>query len=89
MRLLPQRNLVLENIFVQNLPDRPMNTDKDGIWIGYKGMGSARIPDKVIDRLREDNKWIPLSQLILDNLPYVLKLCIEESQIVEFILINE
>jgi hypothetical protein len=92
MEQLLQRNLIPEHIFVQNLPSQPRQTDKDGIWIGYKGMGSARIPDEVIKKLLYDNRFkfkASLSQTILENLPYVLRLCIEESQIVEFILINE
>lgn len=85
--------LDISKIFVQNLPFHQRATDSDNIYIGYSGEGSYKIPDS-IQLLIKQGKLVPLTEnemyirvrrygKIIDY-KELLRLCIIESQCIEF-----
>lgn len=75
-----------ENLFIMNSPFQLKSSDKDGIYIGYKGEGQGKIPTRIENLITgyDKRQVFNVQETLLNNLPYLLQLCIEESQIVEF-----
>jgi hypothetical protein len=79
------RKLKPHNIYIINgtpLHGAIVATDKDSVRIGYRGIGEGDVPNKVMPILQAVqfvNGAVDTNTLI-----NVLKLCVEESQVVKF-----
>ncbi len=78
-------------LYLVNTDSIIRTSDKDGIIIGYKGIGEEIVPEGVAQLLRTYNydSVFNIRQKLLEDLPHLLYLCILESHYVDFEEITE